>query len=254
MNYKENDKVTIQSQDWYEQNKQPNGFIIYKKDGNKVATFSPGMLKFCGQTFTVGKVITGSSIYPDHYTFIEDGGAYKWTDEMIAGLADSGAQTYVREAAPAASKPAPKPVEKPAPKPEPKPTPKEEVKPAPKPEPKPVEAPKPAPKEEVKPAPKPEPKPTPKEEVKSAPKPEPKPVEAPKPEPKVEIPDKQSEPEHQDEGEISAFESFTLLLKPRNGAAFADCATQAFKIMAANSTFPSATFNFNGFEITIARK
>ena len=209
MKYKENDKVTIQSEEWYNENKQSNGFILFR-DGNKVSTFSPGMLKFCGATFTVGKVLTGSSIYPDHYTFVEDGGVYKWTDEMIAGLAEPDAQLYVRES----TEQAPKPVQKPEPKPV------EQPKPVQKPEPKPVEQPKPVQK------------------------PEPKPVEQPK----------RNDVGEQDSQNMSAFESFTLLLKPRNGQSLADCTSQAFRIMAMNETFPAAMFTFNGFDITISRK
>ena len=86
MKYQVNQKVTIKSEDWYNENKAQNGFIVFK-NGNKICTFSPGMVKFCGKTFTVSKVVTGSSIYPDHYTFVEDGGSYKWSDDMIAGVA-----------------------------------------------------------------------------------------------------------------------------------------------------------------------
>ena len=219
MRYVEGQKVTIKNSEWYNESKAQNGFIVFK-DGNKICTFSPGMEKFCGSTFTIAKVVTGSSIYPDHYTFVEDGGSYKWCDEMIDCLAAENAETYSPQAAAD------------APKPEPKPTPKPEPKPAP--------APKPAPKQEPKPTPKPEPKPVP--------KPEPVQVPAPKTEPKVE------QPENNQETEIDAFEDYTILLTPRKGAALQDCAVQAYRILAANGVFPSVRFDFNGYEFDIKRK
>jgi hypothetical protein len=241
MRYQEGQKVTIKNSVWYNGNKAQNGFIVFK-DGNKICTFSPGMEKFCGNTFTIAKVVTGSSIYPDHYTFVEDGGSYKWCDEMIDCLAAANAETYSPQAATDAPKPAPKPDPKPAPKPEPKPAPKPEPKPEPKPAPKPE--PKPEPVQAPKPAPKPEPVQAPAQ--KPEPKPEPK-VEL-KPEPKVE------QQENKQEVEIDAFEDYTILLTPRKGAPLQDCAVQAYRILAANSVFPSVRFDFNGYEFDIKRK
>ncbi len=236
MKYTEGQKVTIKSNDWYNESKAQNGFIVFK-EGNKICTFSPGMEKFCGNTFTVAKVVTGSSIYPDHYTFVEDGGSYKWCDEMIACAADAGAQTYAPQTTtetPKPAAPAPKPAA-PAPKPaEPKPQPKPE---APKPEPKPAAtAPKPA-------AP----------VTKSVEKPEPKPEQKPEPQPTVTTQAPAPEPDAPNE-EIDAFEDYTILLTPRKGAPLQDCAVQAFKILAANKVFPSVRFDFNGFEFDIRRK
>ena len=273
MKYTEQQKVTIQSEDWYNQKKQANGFIIFRDDKNKIATFSPGMLKFCGQTFTVNKVVTGSSIFPDHYTFVEDGGMYKWNDDMILGVADPNAEVYKPDTT------QPKPAEvKPQTKPETKPEVKVEVKPQPKPEVKPAE-----PKPEVKPAVKTEPK-----SVGVKPKPV---VEQPKPQTKTDVSlepktvdvkkttenmkptvdemkpvekPEHSEDEHKNirasevsettETEITAFESYSILLKTRRGASVRDCAEQALKILYANSVFPSATFDFNDFTFTITRR
>ncbi len=240
MNYTEGQKVTIKSSEWYNESKAQNGFIVFK-DGNKICTFSPGMEKFCGNTFTVARVVTGSSIYPDHYTFVEDGGSYKWGDEMIEGAADAGTQTYTPQAATEAPKPQTKPAA-PAPKPAE----------APKPQPKPAEQPKPAPKpvEQPKPAPKPV----------EQPKPAPKPAEQPKPaapQPKTVSVEKEPEPvrpEPEATEEIDAFEDYTILLTPRKGAPLQNCAVQAYKILAANKVFPSVRFDFNGFEFDIRRK
>lgn len=240
MNYKEGQKVTIKSSEWYNGNKAQNGFIVFK-DGNKICTFSPGMEKFCGNTFTVAKVVTGSSIYPDHYTFVEDGGSYKWCDEMIEGAADAGTQTYTPQTATEAPKPQPKPAT-PAPKPAE----------APKPQPKPAEQPKPAPK----PVEQPKPTPKPVEQPKSAPKPaeQPKPAA---PQPKTVSVEKEPEPtnkEPETTEEMDAFEDYTILLTPRKGAPLQNCAVQAYKILVANKMFPSVRFDFNGFEFDIRRK
>lgn len=288
MNYQVNDKVCIQPESWYNENKQPNGFIVFK-DNNKISTFSPGMVKFCGQVFTVAKVVTGSSIYPDHYTFVEDGGAYKWTDQMIAGLSDGSEPAYVRPAETPATPVVPKPepkkekVEKPAkketkkketPKPEPE-KPKEVAKPEPsivttpvkEEEPEieeenpwndlggtPEQVKEPVKEEPVKEQPN-QPVKEPENQVKEPIKEEPvkeQPENQKKEEP-VELPEPKNEPQEVNE-EISAFETFTILLKPKQGAAFQDCAVQALKILSANEIFPSVTYEFNGYEVNIARK
>lgn len=318
MKYQVNQKVTIQPEEWYNTNKQANGFIIFRPGGNKIATFSPGMIKFCGQTFTIGKVVTGSSIYPDHYTFVEDGGSYKWTEEMIAGLASADAPVYVPAASPVKPAPAPakpveeKPVKKvektskekkeapkatespkqePVQKPEPVKTPEMKPEPVPteqppviKPEPIPTELPPVIPTTPASGSPEPtkeieteenqtwntlgesEPETTVGKNLKDMPE---VPVQSQEPAPVV--PEKQSEPVKQPENhpeemkenketqqpdgnEITAFESYTILLKPRIGAKLSDCSTQAFAIIKNNDIFPSVTFDFGGFDFTISRR
>lgn len=268
MNYREGQKVTIKGSDWYNENKTSNGFIVFR-EGNKVCTFSPGMEKFCGKTFTIQKAVTGSSLYPDHYTFVEDGGSYKWNDEMIAGQADDNAETYSAVAA-APANTAPKPAATPAPKPAAttaKPAPKQETKPAPKEEPKPAA--KPAVKEDPKPAPAAAPKEEPKPAPKPAPKEEPKPAPAAAPAAQEnasgnkdggwgsfdekENPKQDPAPEQPAEEE-SAFETYTILLKPKNGASLKMCSEQAYKILLSNEIFPSVQFDFNNVEITMRRK
>lgn len=86
LTYKVGDKVKIKNLDWYNANKQPNGFIMIKVDG-KVSSFTPGMVKYCGAVFTIDKVMTTSAIYPEHYRFVEDKNTYCWVDEMIERLA-----------------------------------------------------------------------------------------------------------------------------------------------------------------------
>ena len=244
MNYREGQKVTIKGSDWYNENKTSNGFIVFR-EGNKVCTFSPGMEKFCGKTFTIQKAVTGSSLYPDHYTFVEDGGSYKWNDEMIAGQADDNAETYSAVAA-APANTAPKPAATPAPKPA-------------------ATTAKPAPKQETKPAPKEEPKPAAKPAVKEDPKPAP--AAAPAAQENAsgnkdggwgsfdekENPKQDPAPEQPAEEE-SAFETYTILLKPKNGASLKMCSEQAYKILLSNEIFPSVQFDFNNVEITMRRK
>lgn len=272
MKYQVNQKVTIKSEDWYNENKAQNGFIVFK-NGNKICTFSPGMVKFCGKTFTVAKVVTGSSIYPDHYTFVEDGGSYKWSDDMISGVAGEVTEAPEPAKAPEVPQtPAPEPVkEQPAPEtakqPEPAKEPEKKSEPKPKPQ-KSAQQPKttpvkkeetedqwgdlgsqqpapeaPAPvKEPDRPIQQPEPEKAP--EVPQTPAPEPvRPAQDPAPQ--------QPQPENE---EVNAFETYTILLTPREGAKLQDCAVQAYRILAGNEVFPSVRFDFNGFEFDIKRK
>lgn len=75
-------KVKVKSKEWYDSTAQKNGFIMMPRDG-KISSFTPGMVKFCGRVFTIGKISEPSAIYPQHYRFVEDGGAYVWIDDMI---------------------------------------------------------------------------------------------------------------------------------------------------------------------------
>lgn len=86
MQYQVGDKVLVKSIDWYNTNKQPNGFIMMTAN-NKISSFTPGMAKYCGQVFTIDKIVENSAIYPDHYRFIEDKNTFCWVDAMIERLA-----------------------------------------------------------------------------------------------------------------------------------------------------------------------
>lgn len=86
MQYQVGDKVLVKSIDWYTTNKQANGFIMMKAD-NKISSFTPGMAKYCGQVFTIDKIVENSAIYPDHYRFIEDKNTFCWVDAMIERIA-----------------------------------------------------------------------------------------------------------------------------------------------------------------------
>ena len=86
MQYQVGDKVLVKSIDWYNTNKQPNGFIMMTAN-NKISSFTPGMAKYCGQVFTIDKIVENSAIYPDHYRFIEDKNTFCWVDAMIERIA-----------------------------------------------------------------------------------------------------------------------------------------------------------------------
>lgn len=86
MQYQVGNKVLVKSIDWYNTNKQPNGFIMMTAN-NKISSFTPGMAKYCGQVFTIDKIVENSAIYPDHYRFIEDKNTFCWVDAMIERIA-----------------------------------------------------------------------------------------------------------------------------------------------------------------------
>lgn len=135
MQYQVGDKVLVKSIDWYNTNKQPNGFIMMTAN-NKISSFTPGMAKYCGQVFTIDKIVENSAIYPDHYRFIEDKNTFCWVDAMIERIATE--DEIIDNATVSFSSSAPAPTPAPAPAPEAKPEP--EVKPEPvKEEEKPVE-------------------------------------------------------------------------------------------------------------------
>ena len=130
MQYQVGDKVLVKSIDWYNTNKQPNGFIMMTAN-NKISSFTPGMAKYCGQVFTIDKIVENSAIYPDHYRFIEDKNTFCWVDAMIERIAT---EDEIIESENTCERPAPAPAPAPEVKTEP------EVKPEPvKEEEKPVE-------------------------------------------------------------------------------------------------------------------
>lgn len=78
MKYKIGDRVRIKSFDWYNQNKDEDGFV---RCGDKV--FDDYMSVFCGSVVT----IRGIYAYIG-YDIQEDMQCRTWTDEMIEGIAD----------------------------------------------------------------------------------------------------------------------------------------------------------------------
>ncbi len=136
MQYQVGDKVLVKSIDWYNTNKQPNGFIMMTAN-NKISSFTPGMAKYCGQVFTIDKIVENSAIYPDHYRFIEDKNTFCWVDAMIERLAT---EDDIIESENTCEQ---KPVFSSTPTPEVKPTPAPEVKSEPESKPEPVKEEKP---------------------------------------------------------------------------------------------------------------
>ena len=87
MKYKVGDKVRIKSFDWYNENRDKIGQVDCGC-GCVYAYFAPSMVTFCGQIVTISSVQTSL----EAYRIKEDGGTFKWTDEMIEGLAEEGIQ------------------------------------------------------------------------------------------------------------------------------------------------------------------
>ena len=83
MKYKVGDKVRIKSFDWYNQNKDKDGFV---RCGDKV--FDNYMSVFCGSTVTI------CGIYPYGYDVREDMQCRTWTDDMIECLVERHGKTY----------------------------------------------------------------------------------------------------------------------------------------------------------------
>ena len=76
MRYKKGDRVKIKSLEWYNENKDEDGFVYC---GDKV--FDDYMSVFCGSIVTIG------GAYPySRYEIREDMQCRTWTDEMIEGL------------------------------------------------------------------------------------------------------------------------------------------------------------------------
>ena len=87
MKYKVGDKVRIKSFDWYNENRDKIGQVDCGC-GCAYAYFVPSMVTFCGQIVTISSVQTSL----EAYCIKEDGGTFKWTNEMIEGLAEEGIQ------------------------------------------------------------------------------------------------------------------------------------------------------------------
>lgn len=132
MQYQVGNKVLVKSIDWYNTNKQPNGFIMMTAN-NKISSFTPGMAKYCGQVFTIDKTVENSAIYPDHYRFIEDKNTFCWVDAMIERIATE--DEIIDNATVSFSSSAPASTPTPAPAPEVKSEPEVKTEPEVKPEP-----------------------------------------------------------------------------------------------------------------------
>ena len=89
MLYKPLDKVRIKSLDWYNENKDKDGNIVFSSkvpqfswNVNVRTMFTKDMVKFCG------KVVTIESVWTVNYSIVEGTNIYYFTDEMIEGLVE----------------------------------------------------------------------------------------------------------------------------------------------------------------------
>lgn len=80
--YKVGDKVRIKSIDWYNENKDEYGTIMFSTD-NGDFSFTKEDAHFCGQVVTIEHEGKG------YYLIVEDDRGYFWIDEMIEGLSTS---------------------------------------------------------------------------------------------------------------------------------------------------------------------
>ena len=79
MKYKVGDKVRIKSLDWYNENKDADGYVVTSK-----YKFLKSQFDFCGKIMTIRYVDDLNACY----SMIEDDDLYFWTDEMIEGLVE----------------------------------------------------------------------------------------------------------------------------------------------------------------------
>ena len=83
MRFKAGDRVRIKSIDWYNENKDEDGNIRYKRDGSAYPVFfSKYMSNFCGEILTI------KSVFKHSYHMNETSSCEFWTDEMIEGLVE----------------------------------------------------------------------------------------------------------------------------------------------------------------------
>ena len=89
MRYKVGSKVRIKSLDWYNENKDKNGNIVFSSKVSHFAlcvnvrtVFTKDMVKYCG------KVVTIENVWTANYSIVEGTHRDYFTDEMIEGLAE----------------------------------------------------------------------------------------------------------------------------------------------------------------------
>lgn len=85
MKYNVGDRVRIKSIDWYNRNKDKNGYV------DVGVLFDEEMSRWCGKTMTIIKV---NQLY---YTMEEDDiSHFFWTDEMFEGLVEETTETTIK--------------------------------------------------------------------------------------------------------------------------------------------------------------
>lgn len=82
MKYNVGDKVRIKSLDWYNENKDKDGFVDFS-----TSVFVPGMSQFCGKIVTIEDVFEEEDV-----VYCMEGIDYDWTNEMFEGLVEEEAK------------------------------------------------------------------------------------------------------------------------------------------------------------------
>ena len=89
MRFKVDDRVRIKNLDWYNENKDKNGNIVFSSKVphfalcvNVRTVFTKDMVKYCG------KVVTIESVWTANYSIVEGTHRDYFTDEMIEGLVE----------------------------------------------------------------------------------------------------------------------------------------------------------------------
>ena len=95
MKYNVGDRVRIKSLDWYNENKDENGNIVFSSKvthfswrENVRTVFTKDMAKFCG------KVVTIEIVWTVNYSIVEGTHRDYFTDEMIEGLVEEEAKSH----------------------------------------------------------------------------------------------------------------------------------------------------------------
>ena len=81
MSYNVGDKVRVKSLDWYNENKDEYGTIIFSTESGDYS-FIKEDTRFCGRVVTITYARNG------HYFIAEDDREYFWIDEMLEGLVE----------------------------------------------------------------------------------------------------------------------------------------------------------------------
>ena len=89
LKYKKGDRVLIKDIDWYNENKDKNGNIVFSSKVphfalcvNVRTVFTKDMVKYCG------KVVTIENVWTANYSIVEGTHRDYFTDEMIEGLVE----------------------------------------------------------------------------------------------------------------------------------------------------------------------
>ena len=90
MKYKIGDKVRIKSIDWYKNNRDLYGHIVFPREDEEDVEFDSLHADYCGQIMTIRAIVYGS-----RYIMEDDIHESEWTDEMIDGLAEEESKKEV---------------------------------------------------------------------------------------------------------------------------------------------------------------